>query len=629
MSQAEALLASVSDAVPEHEHPVTDPDGYFVIDPDTRVIEPVGDNENFLMQYDHDSERYTFETPRFVEGHDMSSCNRVRVHFNNIDEQTKRSHADVAELNDLAINPEDPSTVICSWLISRQATQFAGILSFLVQYMCVDDDGTVVYEWHTDIYSDVRVKPGRNNSTAAVIGYTNLLEDWYQQLFGSKDSVIADIAAESAAIKESIELKGTETLESIPDDYTELYNAANNALRTRANAVVCESSGNPLVIADTSDDYLRNFKLFGKTTQDGTPSPSNYVALTNVPENINVTVAGKNLFNIPENYSYSSTQEFKVNLPAGTYILSWNRTTKGGENSPWIRFSNNDKWYELGESGKSIELPFTKTETVIYMYSNGPNATASVGVTSIVENLMISVAGGDYESYKTAQTVAVQLPEPLRGIPVAIDGNYTDSNGQQWICDEVDFKRGVYARRIKVINGTDIAWVLGKENDTADGRIYYFPIESIVDGGMSDRFRNKEYAVWETLLVGEMIMYNDAATNYLVICVDKSINTITSLNNWFASNPTQFIYIPATPTETPLSEDKSIQFKMVHTNFPCTTVLNDAGAGMKVSYNADNKGYIDKTILQFVDESITQAEIQAAVDVWLEAHYSSAEGASF
>jgi hypothetical protein len=599
---------------------VTDPDGYFLIDPDSRVITTVSAVQNTLMQYDHESERYTFEVSRIVEGHDMMKCNRVRVHYNNIDSKTKREFASVDELTDLAVSLEDPSTVTCSWLIPRDATQYAGILSFLIQFMCVADDGTVVYEWHTDIYSDVEVKPGRRNGEQVVSPYNDLLEDWYQRLFGSKDSVMAGIITESDEIKNEIERKGEDTLESIPDDYTELYNTSRDSLRTRANAIVPAVSGDTIIITDSSDDHLRSLKVFGRTIQDDIPSPSNPVPMSNISEdgNVDVTIVGKNLLDIPNIFTYSSVKEFKVNLPVGTYILLWKKATKGGTNLPCFRCMVNDRWYELDANGKSITVVLDKPETTIYIYSNGSNASASVGVTSTIEDLMFSVDGGTYESYKSAQTISTQINKPLRGIPVESDGNYTDASGQQWVCDEIDFKRGMYVQRIKAINGNEISWVLGNENDTADGRIYYFPIEHIADGGLSNRFRGKGYAVWETLLVGEMIMYIDAATNYLVICVDKSIDTITSLNSWFTSNPTQFLYIPATPIETPLTEDELIQFKMAHTNFPNTTVFNDAGACMEVGYNADTETYLEqlpKATDEQVDSSVEKYLIEHSAEI--------------
>ena len=46
------------------------------------------------------------------------------------------------------------------------------------------------------------------------------------------------------------------------------------------------------------------------------------------------------------------------------------------------------------------------------------------------------------------QTIALQMPNGLPGIPVTSGGNYTDPSGQQWVCDEVDLERGVRVQRV-------------------------------------------------------------------------------------------------------------------------------------------------------------------------------------
>ena len=56
-----------------------------------------------------------------------------------------------------------------------------------------------------------------------------------------------------------------------------------------------------------------------------------------------------------------------------------------------------------------------------------------------------------YEPYRE-QFLTIPTPNGLPGIPVTSGGNYTDENGQQWVCDELDFERGVYRQRIKHVN---------------------------------------------------------------------------------------------------------------------------------------------------------------------------------
>lgn len=267
MSLAEELLASIGEEATVHEHPVVDSDNYFVIDPDSREITNVSDVRNTLMQGDHKSEIYTIALPRIIEGHDMILCNRVRVHFINITADGKSKNANVAELDPPTIDPKDSANVVVTWSIRREATQLAGILSFAIQYMCVTTDGDVDYEFHSDYYSDVDVKEFRDNGESSVIGYSNILEDWYQKLFGLKDSLVQSVANMAEAQKEAIARKGEETLATIPADYTELYHMADEAVRTKADAIVLKKEGEVIFVDDSSDAYLLGLNAYGNTAQ--------------------------------------------------------------------------------------------------------------------------------------------------------------------------------------------------------------------------------------------------------------------------------------------------------------------------------------------------------------------------
>lgn len=277
MSQALDLLNTLSETGINHKHVVPDSDTYFLIDPYTRQIENTNYQKTVIMRGDHNSERFTFEVPRYVDGHDMSLCNRVIVHFDNVGDTIENIHSDVAYMDDLRINPDNPETVISSWLIRREATQIVGLLSFSLQYQCVEGD-EVTYEWNTDSYDDIEVRKSKQNGEAAITQYTNVLEQWRAQIFGAGDSVMSNIATEganqvaavqteSATQQAAIELKGSETLATIPDDYTEVYNMASEAVRTKADGVVCEAEGSAIVINDASDDYIRGLNVYGKTTQ--------------------------------------------------------------------------------------------------------------------------------------------------------------------------------------------------------------------------------------------------------------------------------------------------------------------------------------------------------------------------
>lgn len=270
MSQAEDLLNSLSETTTSYHdtHVVIDSDTYFVIDPITRVIENTAQRKNVLMQFDHNSERFTFEVARYVEGHDMSLCNRVRVHYNNIDGQTGEENADVFDLDDLQVNPDNPETVICSWLISRNSTQLAGSLSFLVQYMCISDEGEEEYEWHSDIYSDIEIKPGRNNAEASVIEYSDILTQWEQRLFGAGDSVMADIKSEGEAQVSAISSEGSKQVAAVKAEGENNLNAIANEGNNQLTAVKDEGEAQLGAITLEGETQVAAVKAEGATQRE-------------------------------------------------------------------------------------------------------------------------------------------------------------------------------------------------------------------------------------------------------------------------------------------------------------------------------------------------------------------------
>lgn len=180
-----------------HIHEVIDMDKHFVIDPATRIITNATPEKKTIMQYDHNSERYTFELPRYIDGHDMFLCNVVQVHYIDISPDKRTQKVGVYEVEDLQLASSDEGTddiVLCSWLISQNATQIYGILNFLVRYTCTTD-GTLDYAWNTGIFSGITVSNGIYNGPAIAEEYADILEQWRQQLFsgsGSGGSVTVD-----------------------------------------------------------------------------------------------------------------------------------------------------------------------------------------------------------------------------------------------------------------------------------------------------------------------------------------------------------------------------------------------------------------------------------------------------
>ena len=106
-----------------HKHSIYDTDPHFSIDPATRAITNLSEKKTKIIQYDHNSERFTFEMPRLIDGHDMSLCDKIEIHFINISANKNQQNADVYLCDDVQLSHDDENVVIFSWLISQNATQ--------------------------------------------------------------------------------------------------------------------------------------------------------------------------------------------------------------------------------------------------------------------------------------------------------------------------------------------------------------------------------------------------------------------------------------------------------------------------------------------------------------------------
>lgn len=160
----------------EHKHSVHDSDTHFSINAITRQIRNDSSRKTVLIQGDHNSERFTFELPRYIEGHDMSQCNKVEIHYLNVSTDKKQQVSGLYTVEDLNIGT-DENTVTCSWLVSQNATQLIGALTFLLRFSCVEGDD-ITYAWHTAIHDSIRISDGINADGAFETEYVDVIEQW-------------------------------------------------------------------------------------------------------------------------------------------------------------------------------------------------------------------------------------------------------------------------------------------------------------------------------------------------------------------------------------------------------------------------------------------------------------------
>lgn len=214
-----------------HLHEMRDTDTHFIIDPVTRAISNTQTTKK-LMQYDHNSEIFTFEIPRYIDKHDMQTCGKIEVHYINIDSKTKDQSKDVYLVADAALEDD---TLVFSWLVSGNATKYAGSLNFLIRFSCLDEAGNVVYRWNTDIFKTLSVSDGFSNTETVVAEFSDTLEQWKIEL---------ENASEQETYQEQLDIHWA--LGGIGSDGS----TNNNAARVRTVGFIPVSAGATIFLDD-------------------------------------------------------------------------------------------------------------------------------------------------------------------------------------------------------------------------------------------------------------------------------------------------------------------------------------------------------------------------------------------
>lgn len=371
-----------------------------------------------------------------------------------------------------------------------------------------------------------------------------------------------------------------------------------NELTGKADVIVESAMGSDFKITDSADEPLRSLRIFGKSTQNGDPSPESPVPIVNVGDKgtILVNVAGKNLCE-EEIRTNNNIYTKPIALKAGTtYTLSSN---KGNTN---LYFNDSQTNENLLKAYGVNSLSYTPDKDVIAV---GMMYREPKIMDGEMLQLELGSAATGYEPYKTPQNLTVQTPNGLLGIPVKSGGNYTDHDGRRWICDEIDYGQSVYIRRIgkTVVDGENI-----KFTASADENYWNLPSKSspgIISGGIISAFFKT--GIFPANITNQFIFVKKESISSHFATVDE-LNAFCVQKNT-EGTPVEFYYM-ANPIETPLSPEDIAAYKQLHTNYPTTIILNDENADIDVAYVADTKNYIQKR------ENIMQkqlSDIQAAL----------------
>ena len=296
----------------------------------------------------------------------------------------------------------------------------------------------------------------------------------------------------------------------------------------------------------------------------------------------------------PEDYVYDKDQRdfiYALITDAQRATENANLATKNANDAADKALQAANSWVMVGEvSGESIAVSDAANHTLMGLRIFGkttqdgtPTPDAPVDLVSVGDSgsITVDVANGEDEP----QSMTIATPNGLPGIPVTDGGNYTDANGQQWVCDEIDFARGVYVQRIQEASqfSPDTTYNLNRlyQQICSNEMIgQYAPVSALCTHTNTYR-----YAVEDTT---HLYIDGTVVRVYLPIGTD-----VTGLKVYA---------ILKNPIPKHLSAEELAAYAALHTYKENTMVSNDASAHMELEYVMDAKKYIDSlmtgTIIQ-------------------------------
>ena len=214
----------------------------------------------------------------------------------------------------------------------------------------------------------------------------------------------------------------------------------------------------------------------------------------------------------------------------------------------------------------------------------------------------VEVTSSNEDNTKTKKAT-IPTENGLAGIKVSENGNYTDQNGQQWICDEVVKNAdgsGAYVQRIIKL----------KANSVLGG---YNGVQNVFVGMISTDCKKTDNATIGNVLCNICLAetanrqyYNNNTCVAMsidgnVLLTIKDITTLEEMNTFLSENDVYVVYELATPIHTPLTAEELAE---ISTFYPVTNISNDFDCGMRVKYNCDSKNYIDNKLAEITKAMI-------------------------
>ena len=327
---------------------------------------------------------------------------------------------------------------------------------------------------------------------------------------------------------------------------------------------------------------------------------------------IDVTVHGKNLFDLeyalnknnwsgPSGYWYipyyvgkgnTVSVTYGAEIPVGlrAYICIHDYPGKTDNAKMWL-------YHSVGGNLTNNKCTFIAETDYIYLNAAGDYLSV---IKKYMADLQIEVSPSPtgYEPYHTPQSLSIQTPTGLQAIPVTSGGNYTDTNGQQWIADYIDLKRGKYVQNVTTLELMgDENFKYGTDSNTQNilGGLYTvtFALGNIINKMVISNAFVQVINTWtpkiEYVKEKKVSVFTLTNAQAVVFVLDATVFPTKEDFALFlktkkdAGNPVVLYYTRREPIERNLTQSEVQAYQELTTYAGTTIVENDAECYMEVS----------------------------------------------
>ena len=344
-------------------------------------------------------------------------------------------------------------------------------------------------------------------------------------------------------------------------------------------------------LADSDNGKIQDMMIYGKSSQDGTPTPENPVEIKSVV-NPTVKLLGSNILKIRDGeyqdvgctitvsngvikLNGTSTDNKRIYLPIdtpsmlkeGTEIIFCPNNIGGTEhlNKCYVDYSN-ESTKSLSIASNTINTPYVITrQDARYEFKLSIKITEgnTFNDETWKPQILIGKQITPFEPYKEQ---SIQLPITLNAIPVPEGGNVT-IDGQQYIADYVDVERGKLVKRVYeyVFSGAD-RW-----NTATDSAQYMYWTRGDKPGIIDSTYSKRCLC---SCLIANTLNKTRTGENYI-----STQSLQNSWRIWISANVAtskltgEKVFLALiVPEEISLTQEEIREFKELVTYYPVTNV---------------------------------------------------------